>query len=651
MTQTASTVSTKRPRKLQIGSNTSSDKPRFPQTLETLQFLRTAKGKSDSLIHAHLDKAYAEVKKEGFELLLERIFIHIGDVSRQHNVLKELGIKSQTGGAQERSIFRSILRWWEKKMPESFKRNIKLIAEFTLYENLMFYQITTDRKKGNVISEETLFPMPEVVHEFLASQIRAGRDLRLIARHLPKYQTGKNRVSKLVVKAKKDKTEFKVKIDGREWIKVNGERVEGPTIKVKVGDIVTYSRQKKGATLKKQVFVNAWIRNFCEVMGWTTDQYRDFRKKQDSAEQKFSSKNVLGMAKSDFDEFLDKLTAGQRFRVARMLAFKDEKGKLNARPKWEKLGEWYIQWEKGQEKVADSLRELAVHGVEDPQKKKELMTQLKVKATGMQTVDLIVQLLGGRYSDSQINTTYQALIEKMDLIANVFPVIDGSGSMDANDINVNGNYLSRRLVAYTLAIALSTRNPVDEFRNTFGWFSSNFHVCGNSKYVDERPNPYVQRRAFQRQVPEYAVLSPGKTFTENLAAIKAADPQEVSSTNISSALEYFMDLVNKGKCNLEDLPSALLFITDGEHNTGTHPKLTLMKASRMGWNPLVIFWGIKDLPYTITKEMDKVSNVLLVSGFNEGTISQVLRNIKTGSIDPETELWAIYDDPRYSVIK
>lgn len=651
MSVTTSRTSTKRKPKLQVGSNTSSDKPRLPLTLEALQFLRTAKGKSDSLIHAQLDRAYSEVKKEGFELLLERILLHIGDVSRQHNVLKELGIKSQTGGAQERAVFRSILRWWEKKMPDSFIKNLKFIAEFTLYENLMFYQITTDRRKGTVLSEEILFPMPSIVQNFLASQIRAGADLRLIARHLPKYETGKSRVSKILVKAKKDKQEFSLTIDNREWIKVNGEKVNGPKIKVKAGDVVTYPRQKKSNTLKKQVFVNAWIRDFCEVMGWTIAQYKDFRKKQDSAEQKFSNKEVLGMSKADFNEFLDKLTAGQRFRVAKMLAFKDESGKLGAKAKWQKLGEWYIEWEKNQEKVADSLRELAARGVEDPSKKKELMTQLKVKSTGVQTVDLIVQLLSGKYSDTQVNNTYQSLIEKMDLIANVFPVIDGSGSMDANDVNVNGANLSRRLVAYTLAIAFSTRNPVEEFRNTFGWFSSNFHICGNSKYVDDRPNRYVSRAAYRRQVPEYAVLSPGKTFTDNLAAIKAADPQEVSSTNISSSLEYFMNLVDKGKCHLEDLPSALLFITDGENNSGTHPKLALMKASRMGWNPLVIFWGIKDLPYSITKELDKVQNVLLVSGFNESVLSQVLRNIKTGSIDSETELWAIYDDPRYSVIK
>lgn len=651
METTATKSSSKRTRKIPLNATSTPGKPKLPKTLEALQFLRTAKGKSDSQIASILDASLKEVKSSDMQLMLERIMIHVGDVSRFHNVLREAGIKSETGGSQERSVFRSVMRWWEKAMPESFKRNIGMIAEFTLYENLMFYQITSDRKTGKIQKEEILFPMPKAVQEFLAGKIREGKDFRFIARHLPKSDTGKNRVTKKIVKAKKDRTEFTLNIPGKEWIKVNGERVEGPKFAVKAGDVVTYSRSKQATTLKKQSFINGWIKDFCSVMGWTLDQYRDFRKNQNSAEQKFSSKEILGLAKSDFDKFLDTLTAGQRFRVAKMVAYKDEKtGKLAPRPKWGRLGEWYIAWEGSQAVVADSLRELATRGVESTPEKKALMSQLKVKATGMQTIDLVVKLLEGKYSEDQINTTYQALIEKMDLIANVFPIIDGSGSMDANDILVNGVRLNRRLVAYTLCIAFSTRNPVDSFRNTYGWFSSNFEVCGNSQYVDTRPNPYLSRASYRRQVPQYAVLSPGKTFTDNLAAIKAADPQEVSSTNMSSSLEYFMKLVKDGKCTVEDLPQALLFVTDAENNTGTHPKIALQNASKIGWNPLVIVWSLIQMSRTM-QDLKDTQNVLLVSGFNEGVLSQVLRNIKTGSIDPETELWAIYDDPRYSVIK
>ena len=34
----------------------------------------------------------------------------------------------------------------------------------------------------------------------------------------------------------------------------------------------------------------------------------------------------------------DSLTSGQRFRIAKMLAYKDESGKLQPKAKWDKLG-------------------------------------------------------------------------------------------------------------------------------------------------------------------------------------------------------------------------------------------------------------------------------------------------------------------------
>ena len=66
----------------------------LPKTMLALQFLRTAQGKSDTAIHAVLGDALKECDKNGEDLLFRRILIHIGDVSREHNLLKKLGIKS-----------------------------------------------------------------------------------------------------------------------------------------------------------------------------------------------------------------------------------------------------------------------------------------------------------------------------------------------------------------------------------------------------------------------------------------------------------------------------------------------------------------------------------------------------------------------------
>lgn len=626
------------------------DFPSLPETLSALQYLRTAKNHSDSQIHPILTKAYNECKKSDCVLMIERIMLHIGDVSRQHNILKEMGIISPNGGAQERAIFRSCMRWWEKNIPESFVENLHLFVEFTLYENLMYYQNTTDRSAGKLVKSEILFPCHQAVWEFLAAQIRKGKDLDLIAKHLPKKYSGNDsrRKTTKVVKYKKGQKSFEYTIPtNKSWVKINGELVpsETKTFPLKPGDVISYPRDKQSFTLTRQKYINKWIAGFCEVMGWTEDQYRKFRSQQNTPEQLFSSRSVLNITEVDFGKVLNKLTSGQRFRVAKMLAYKDGND-LKPKEKWGKLGQWYINWELNQEKIANELRMASVDG--DTEKTKALMKDFKVKSIGVQTVDLLVQIFKGVLNDTQINNTYQSLIEKMDLIANVFPIVDGSGSMD-DTLLVNGVKIRNRDIAYAMCIAFSTRNPVEAFKNTYGWFSRNFYICGDSKFIDESPNQYVSKTAFRKPVKGLKI-SDGQTFTQNLAALKGSDPGEVSSTNMFSSVEFFVKLVQEGRYHVEDLPAALLYITDNENNTGKSPKEAITLANSIGWHPLLIFWGLRDMSEPTKNQLKNLPNALYVGGFNEGVLSQILRNIKTGSINPETELWSIYNDKRYSLL-
>ncbi len=637
-----------------------SNRQKFPTTLAVLQALRTTKGGNDKDIHALLDKAYAECSKNEMVLMLERIMLHIGDVSRQHNILTELGIKSPTGGSQERETFRSILRWWGKKLPESFAKNIRAIVEFTVLENIMFYQNTTDKNTGRLIKSEKLFADQSIVFEYLASEIRKGKNINLIAKHLPKYMTGGTRTTKKVIKAKRGVEEFNWTLPkGKSWVKLNGVYVEKGVdkIRVKNGDIVSYPRDKQDFTIEKQKEVNTWIIAFCKHMDWDIEKYKEFRKLQNTAEQVISSKSVLDMPKSDFMEFLSKLTTGQRFRVSKTVCYKDG-NTLKAKEKWGELGNYFIEWENGQEKIADQLREAASN--DDVQTKQKLMKEFKVKSTGVQTVDLLSEMMKDNMTDQMINNTYQSMIEKMDLIANVFPIIDGSGSMGSSivrsywgdNLKIDNKFahISCWQVAAAMAIAFSTRNPVSDFRNTFGWFSSDFKIIGKSKYVNEAPNHYVSSSAYTKKVNAYNILSETKTFTENFKALSQSNPGECCSTNMFASIEHFVKLVKEGKNHVEDLPNALLYITDMENNTGKSPKQALELAYSIGWNPLLIFWGIQRLPDRFANEIKGLKNILIVGGFSEGVLSQILRGIKAGSVDPEDELWSIYEDKRYSVI-
>jgi len=118
-----------------------------------------------------------------------------------------------------------------------------------------------------------------------------------------------------------------------------------------------------------------------------------------------------------------------------------------------------------------------------------------------------------------------------------------------------------------------------------------------------------------------------------------------------ASIEYFVNLVGRGAAHAEDLPVALLYITDNENNSGKSPKQAIELASSIGWHPLLIFWGIRRLPEDLIRQTKGLDNILFVGGFSESVLSQILRGIKHGTVNPEDELWSIFDDKRYSVIK
>ena len=126
-----------------------------------------------------------------------------------------------------------------------------------------------------------------------------------------------------------------------------------------------------------------------------------------------------------------------------------------------------------------------------------------------------------------------------------------------------------------------------------------------------------------------------------------SNTQYIGSTNIGATIEYFVKLHQQTGMNVEQLPSALLFITDNEGNSGMKPKEFIQHAATIGWHPLVIFWGLKTNKMS---QYEGIPNCLFIGGFNESVLGQILRGIKSGSIIPESELWSINDDKRYSVM-
>jgi hypothetical protein len=585
-------------------------KARFPIILDLLQHLRTNKSLQDDTLHPLLTKAWSEAAQYGLEAktMLLRALLHIGDVSRHHNMLKKLGIQSTKGGAGERENFRSILRWLEKNQTNTFYANLNVFAEFTVLENLIYDQIRTDRKKGTVLKQEKMSFDKKTIASYFAEQIIKSKN-PLIAKHLPKYATGKYRYS-------------------------NGKK-----------------RPKQTITLEREKRQREFIRELCSLLNWTIEDYKEYRKRQSTPEQLFSSHKINNLSEDLLMKMFDRMTSSQRFRIAHMVTNKDGLGHLQPTQKWERIGLAYIKWENRQTRISDEIR-----NTDDVEKKELLQKEFKVKATGMQTIDLLVKLFEGADTEDQINNTYQALIDKMDLIGNVFTVIDGSASMRSSvtkgwnvqeKIDSKYSHLSLFEVAAAMAIAFSTRNPNPDYRNQFGWFSNDFVIVGESQYRDTSPNPYVKDTKYIVRSDGTPVISDKYPFIKNLRRIAQENPGIVGSTNIGKTIEYFVNLHRRSGMDVEQLPKALLFITDNEGNRGMPPDEFMAHAAQIGWFPLVIFWGIQQ---NHMSQYKNIPNCLFIGGFNESVLSQILRGIKSGSIVPETELWSINDDPRYSVI-
>jgi hypothetical protein len=528
-----------------------------------------------------------------------------------------------------------------------------VFAEFSVIENLMFYEHRTDRWKGTLLSTEVNLAHPEAVYAYLKERIQNGKDSEraLIAKHLPKRVTGQYRRAIKEIKARKGAKageEFKWTFPEQnvEWIKHNGilltpEEMKVGYLMVKDGDKLSYPRKKSEAVLKAQSIINRWIADFCSFMSWDSVAYAEFRKLQNTAEQRFSSGSILSLSENEFYSFLDALPGGARLRVARMVTNKVGE-KFVPNPEWKDLGVWYQAWEANQDKIAATVRTTMATGTKEEVKK--VAKDLKIKATGQTTLSLLMSLLQNLHNADEVDRLHTAMMAKMPMEISVFPIVDTSSSMNSSQIpNV-----SNKDIALALTVNFSIYNAKQEWRGQYGEFAGDFRLLGQSEYIDDRPNVHVVRSPKQGTGKKIFDLE-GK-FSQNLHSARINASGRVAGTNMMSAVEFFVDLVTSGKFHVEQLPNCLMWITDNENNSGKTPTEAERLAHSIGWYPLFVFWGIKEVPMSIRSYADKMTNALFIGGFNEGALSQILSNITKNRISPEDELWAIYDDVRYSVI-
>jgi len=570
---------------------------KLDKVLDLLIWARINGASSQFEFNRRADAAYKQANEAGYPEMIFIIMSHIGDISRFHNVYRTIGVTSKDGGAGEYESFRKLMNWLINKDEKLASDYYKWAQEFTQYSIGWFYQNTTDRKSGKLLKTEKVFFPESAVFTHIRAKLMKGENIAIIARQLPKYVTGRNRYNK----------------------DENG--------------IIT-KRKVQDFTHEKRAEVNGWIKRFCKAMvdtpyfeKGTIKEYRNFRKLQNSIEQKVSSKILDSYSMDELFNIFDHCPAGQRSRLHGLMK--------NPETKFPNAAKAYNEWMDIQKKASTMTKA----------ERNEAGIKLTIKSTGMKTIDIFNKMVTTGDTD-EADALWKSLIEKQRHNVPVFPIIDGSGSMDTKLEKYPD--LSVRDAAYAMAITFATQNPNEELRNSYGWFSKDFHVINNETFRYENTSYWNRMKT---KVKPYQVLSDKFSFSQNLVNLRKASPREISYTDQVTVVEYFVKMVNENKLRIEELPKVLLFLTDnefnGRYNSVENVERSKEVAASIGWYPLQVLWGLRmsqdSFPFS------HIDNCIGLGGFNEGILGQIFGNIMSVYVDPYTELWSLVKDERYKM--
>jgi hypothetical protein len=530
---------------------------KLKNTLRAVAALSINKTSQSKEMYMYLTEAWKEVKHdpELVTMFLRNLFF-ILSVQREHYLYKKKGIKGKPIGAQEFRSARIIYLWLLGNVKKWTKNNLHLFFEYCSWKLLLYNQVTTTKgsrkNPATFVSHEHTIVKPKMLAKLIAKVIREqDPTLGLLAKWLPKIATGRYRYN--TVHVGKQLKPGKREVHGR----VNGKRVNSEII-LKKGDVVTTKRKLTKPALDRREINMELINAICEQMDWSHSDYIAFRSNylKDTPEHLFSTKKIKNFTKQDFLSWLDKCSAGQQAVVARRLTNK-KKDKLIPNPFWGDLSDWYLEWNKKENKVAAQIRKEIVRG--------DVRTKSKTKTTGMQTIDLLADLFAGNKTTNQINRLHTNLMTKIDCQVPVFCCIDGSGSMlspmgsrswAGMNIDKKFSHLRYLDIAATLALTFMMLNPDESFRETFAWFSKKSHIIDRANFINKSLDTFLYAKP--QKVAPYKILNFEKGFTYNLTAIKQANPMIASSTNLGAVIQQFLSF----NLNVEELPQILLFITD-----------------------------------------------------------------------------------------
>jgi len=604
-----------------------------------------------STINSMLDRAWGECSTQADKELFFIIIFAAGDITnRDHNMFGKL--KVDQGGQAKRKAFRLALDWILKRQEPYFYRFMPLIAEYTNYENLFYNRITTDRKKGTVLSQEKLpIDTPKVVEylrEKISSEATSSLELGLIAKFLPKVPKTK--------RWRKDK--------------------EGKSV----------ARNKQQATLVRDAQSLELIATLSAAMGWEVVEYpkmkrfkgyEQFRSAHlaNTEAHLFSTKKICNFDKTQFFTWLSGLPSGARNRVQRRLVAK-EGTTLKTKAKWfntnqEDLGVLYQDWLLDKEIAMKKLVAMSDEekGAMDKKELAALTKHAKVNTGGTTIFDTFSELykasrgqVAGYTPTSETSLLLQTLIDKVKLDVPVMTCVDISSSMSST-VSASGVSMSRLDVAKLVAAIMLYKNPSPELADTMITFNdtSQIYSSGTNAVIGVGRNRFVSAGTTTTKVP---VLSDKKKpFFETLRNVSQL-VQPSGCTDFSGTADNLKKWVEEDPTDsqrrielIQSYP-VWLVISDGDLNSHMGPNGSMQAFKHkmltyFGASPVVVVWDIlSDYSVKNDRYFENIGDLVHLAGVNPGVINQLFYNIDDlDIIDIYTELKALHASSRYLPVK
>jgi hypothetical protein len=608
-----------------------------------------------------LTAAYAEVKTTEDRQLFLAIVFSIGDVNnREHNILLQRfkQDKIDNGGNGARYAFIHALNWllsYNRETANLFYKSLKLIVEYTNFENLFVSQVRTDRKKGTLLAEVKVNADINKVAKYLAQVIKSAKTTDVQHMQLAKF-LATPRLSKR-----------------RRYVEVtekNKKRFADATL----GTKVLVKKELKPHTLNALSTRYEFTVALSAELNWEVIKYPSNTRfvgleaykaqwNKNTEAVMFATKSILGFTKDQFIDWLNKLSSDARYRVQRRLFNKDKAGKMVTTGKW--IASWgdladaYTAWEKGKETAQEVLRSIT------PDQKKN-MTQgelkqfekaAKVNVGSTKVLDLVGEFFKGG-ADRDINIKAQSVLDKIKLDVPVLVIADISGSMSSASVVHNAVRMTATQVASYATTTFLLKNPDESLSNMFIRFENSADIVTDGSKGVEKQNRFMSGR----EVKIEKLIDKQEDFLTNYKRIEKmlATRGGTNFSSVAQALKQWVDSTPDFKSQrIEQINQypVWLVISDGDINSHGDAARSMMDfKSKMlqwfGWDGVVVIWDVKQQESSSASKFENIENIVYFGGFNEGILNQVFCNINDIDIvDVYLPLVALHRSNRYEPVR